>query len=42
MLSQFKTYESALKDFKWDFNFTNIAYELSEKWIKDKKKNCNN
>ena len=38
MLSQFKTYESALKDFKWDFNFTNIAYELSEKWIKDKNK----
>ena len=38
MLSQFKTYESALKNFKWDFNFTNIAYELSEKWIGDKNK----
>ena len=38
MLSQFKTYESALKNFKWDFNFTSIAYELSEKWIKDKNK----
>ena len=38
MLHQFKTYELALKNFKWDFNFTNIAYELSEKWIKDKNK----
>ena len=38
MLSLFKTYESALKEFKWDFNFRNIAYELSEKWIKDKNK----